>query len=198
MTVGGWIVVGALGAVVAWLGLALVGAVRELADLRARVAALEEPPGDEHVRLADGLPVGAPSPGWSVVALDGRVHTSADHRGRRHLVLFADAECAACVELIPAVLGAAADAAVPPTVVIGRGVLPPAWADHADGARLTVGMERDGEVSHAFRTEISPHLFVIDEGGFVAAQGGPLSLGDVLTLIREAGPLRIVTGAIDG
>jgi hypothetical protein len=198
VTVGGWIAVGVLSALVIWLGFALMGAVRELADLRARVAALEAPPDRELVRLADGLPVGAPSPGWSVVAPDGRVHTSTEHRGRRHLVLFADADCAACIELLPTVVGAAADQVVPPTVVIGRGALPPAWTDHVDGVRVTVGTDRGGEVSRAFRTEISPHLFVIDEGGFVAAQGGPLSLGDVRTLIREAGELRIVTGAFDG
>lgn len=198
MTAWGWIAVGVLGAVVVWLGLAMVGAVRELADLRARVSALEAPPDADHLRLADGLPVGAPSPGWSVVGPDGAVHTSADHRGRRHLVLFADADCAACVELIPAVVGAAADRVVPPTVVIGRGAVPRAWTDHADGVRVNVGAERDGEVSLAFRTEISPHLFVIDESGFVAAQGGPLTLGDVEALVSGAGELRIVTGAIDG
>jgi hypothetical protein len=187
-----------MSALVIWVGFGLIGAVRAVTDLRARVAALEAPPDRELVRLADGLPVGAPSPGWSVVAPDGRVHASTENRGRRHLVLFADADCAACIELLPTVVGAAADQVVPPTVVIGRGALPPAWTDHVDGVRVTVGTDRGGEVSRAFRTEISPHLFVIDEGGFVAAQGGPLSLGDVRTLIREAGELRIVTGAFDG
>lgn len=197
MSAWGWVVLGLVCGVLAWLALALTGAVREVRDLRARVEALESSSEATDVRLADGLPVGSPSPGWSVTAPDGSTVTSAGWRGRRHLVLFADAGCVACVELLPEVVGAAADALVPPTVVIGRGPAPPAWVEHADGVRVVVGVEDDGAVSRAFRTEISPHVFVVDEGGFIVAQGGSVTLEDVHALVREAGSLTIVAGSSD-
>jgi hypothetical protein len=193
----GWVAMGLLAAVVLWLAFALAGAVRELAALRGRVEALEDETGPVH--LADGLPVGAAAPSWQLASRDGAAVSSSAMRGKRHLVLFADAECRACDALVPEVIEAAASDRLVPVAIVGRGTAsatPAAWVP-VDG-RVIVGVEQGVEVSEAFRTEVSPHAFVIDEGGFVAAQGGPLTLDDVRALIADADGLRIVTGAADG
>ena len=197
MTVWGWVAIGVLAAVVLWLAFALAGAVRELAALRGRVAALEDETGPVH--LADGLPVGAAAPSWRLTERGGAGVSSSAMRGTRHLVLFADADCRACDALVPEVVGAASSDRLLPTVIVGRGAAsatPAAWVSQA--GRVIVGVEQGVEVSEAFGTEVSPHAFVIDEGGFVAAQGGPLTLDDVQALIADADGLRIVTGAADG
>jgi len=202
----GWVVVALLSVAVVWLGLALAGAVRELAALRERVSALEGSgaaaagagTGSGPVHLASGLPVGAPTPAWEMTTPDGETATSATFTGRRHLVVFADADCRACDELVPAVLRAAVDGQLPPLAVIGRGepsATPPAW--RSASARVAVGCERDGAVATAFRVDVSPHLFVIDEGGFVVAQGGADDLDGVRALLREGEGIRIVSGATD-
>ncbi|HVD71262.1 MAG TPA: hypothetical protein VNG34_10450 [Actinomycetota bacterium] len=197
MNAWGWVAMGLLAAVVLWLAFALAGAVRELAALRGRVEALEDETGPVH--LADGLPVGAAAPSWQLASRDGAAVSSSAMRGKRHLVLFADAECRACDALVPEVIEAAASDRLVPVAIVGRGTAsatPAAWVP-VDG-RVIVGVEQGVEVSEAFRTEVSPHAFVVDEGGFVAAQGGPLTLDDVRALIADADGLRIVTGAADG
>jgi hypothetical protein len=161
------------------------------------VEALEDETGPVH--LADGLPVGAAAPSWQLASRDGAAVSSSAMRGKRHLVLFADAECRACDALVPEVIEAAASDRLVPVAIVGRGTAsatPAAWVP-VDG-RVIVGVEQGVEVSEAFRTEVSPHAFVVDEGGFVAAQGGPLTLDDVRALIADADGLRIVTGAADG
>ena len=151
------------------------------------------------MHLADGLPVGAVAPSWQLTERDGVVASSSAMRGKRHLVLFADADCRACDALVPEVIDAASSDRLIPVVIVGRGVAgatPAAWVSRPE--RVVVGVEQGLEVSEAFRTEVSPHAFVIDEGGFVAAQGGPLTLDDVQALSDDAEGLRIVTGAADG
>ena len=133
MNVWGWVTIGFLAAVVLWLAFALVGAVRELSALRGRVAALEEETGPVH--LADGLPVGATAPSWQITERGGSAASSSAMRGRRHLVLFADADCRACDALVPEVIDAASNDRLIPTVVVGRGeasATPAAWVPHAD------------------------------------------------------------------
>jgi hypothetical protein len=198
VNVWGWIAIGVLAAGVLWLGFALAGAVRELSVVRERVSALEDETGPVH--LADGLPVGAAAPSWRLTARGGGAEVPSETmRGVRHVVLFADADCRACDALVPEVIEAASSDQLVPVVIVGRGEVsatPATWEPRA--GRVLVGVERGVEVSEAFRTEVSPHAFVIDEGGFVAAQGGPLTLDDVRALIADAEGVRIVTGAADG
>jgi hypothetical protein len=198
MTPFGWFVLVALLAVLAWLGFALVGVVRELAALRERLESLEG--AANPVRLDGGLPVGAAAPAWSITTPDGATATSSAFAGRRHLLVFADADCRACDELLPAVVGAAAAGAVPPVAVIGRGrpdQTPSAWVGD-DRATVTTGAEVGREVSDAFGVQVSPHAFVIDEGGAVVAQGAASSLADVVALVRDAHGIRIVSETVDG
>ena len=198
MTLAGWAVVAVLASVIVWLGLALIGAVRELAALRARVDALEG--SDAPVHLDGGLAVGAAAPAWSISTPEGDAATSAQLRGRRHLLVFADADCRACDDLVPAVVRAAAAGTLPVVAVVGRGrpeATPAAWRADASG-RVLAGVEHDRDVSDAFGVEVSPHVFVIDEGGFVVGRSGATTFDEVRSLSRGAHGIRIIPEALDG
>jgi hypothetical protein len=170
VTVLGWVAVAVLGAAIVWLGLALMGAVRELEALRGRLDLLER----GTVHLADGLPVGSPAPPWEIVTREGVVVSSATFEGRRHVLVFADAGCGACDDLVPAVVRATDVGSLPPSVVLDR-------ADAgADGAAT------------AFNIEAVPHVVVVDEGGFIVAQGAAAGLDDVRALIEDAAGIRVV------
>jgi hypothetical protein len=191
-----WLAIAVLGLLVLWLGLALAGAVRELSTLRERVDALEV---GGPVHLGSGLPLGAPAPGWEVRTPEGDLRTSSAFAGTRHLLLFADADCAACDDVVPGVVSAAASGALPPVAVIGRGdaIATPATWRSAD-PRVIVGAEQGDDATAAYGVETSPHAFVVDEAGFVVAQGGAVSLEDVRALVRGADGIRIVPGGDDG
>jgi Redoxin len=196
-----WIAVAVLGALALWLGLALAGAVHELAALRVRLDALELRAGaPDH--LASGLPPGAPAPTWEAVGADGSPVSSALLAGRRHLVVFADADCAGCHELVPSVVDAAAHGALLPTAVIANTPLdaaPTGWRTPPGTGRLVVvGSERDRAVSDRFLVDLTPTVFVIDEDGAVVARGTPTSLEETHELVRSVDGVRIVAGAGDG
>jgi hypothetical protein len=194
MSAPAWVAVGTLVGMVVWLGLALVGAVRELGALRGRLDALEAAAaGAPATRLATGLAVGAPAPAWTIATPGGGVASSSSFEGRRHLLVFADATCRACDDLVPAVIAAASLGTVPPLAVIGRGdaaSTPGPW--RAADVRVRIGSERGDEVSEAYGVDVSPFVFVVDEGGSVVARGGAATLDDVLALVREAEGVRIV------
>ena len=186
-----WVAVGTLAVVVVWLGLALVGAVRELGTLRGRVDALEAADAPT-THLGTGLAVGAPAPAWTIATPGGGLASSSAFEGRRHLLVFADATCRACDDLVPAVIAAASRGTVPPLAVIGRGDVSTSGTWRAADVRVRIGSERGDEVSEAYGVEVSPSVFVIDEGGSVVARGGAVTLDDVLGLVREAEGVRIV------
>jgi hypothetical protein len=182
-----WLVLSVLVVAVVWLGFAMAGLLREVTALREEIQALTSAP----IHLAGGLAVGTRVPAWAL----GDV-SSASMAGQRHLIVFADADCATCHELVPPLVDAAAAGAVPPTVIVGRDGrdLPPSWR----GPQVLAGVERDRAISDAFEVEISPHLFLIDEGGAVVAQGGATTLEDAEALVRSADGIRIVPGAAGG
>jgi hypothetical protein len=190
MTLAGWLIVAALATVVAWLGLALIGVVREQSALRARVEGLES--ASTPTRLDAGLAVGRRAPDWSIAAPSGDVVTSSSVAGERHLLVFADADCSACESLVPNVVQASAEGILPPVVIIGRGnaaATPSSWRN------ATSGVERDGEVSAAFDVDVSPHVFVVDDGGVVVAQGVVVDLHDVEVLVAAGRGITIVDDA---
>jgi hypothetical protein len=191
MTFVGWIVVALFFAMVLWLGFAMIALVRTQAGLRARIEDLEA--SIAPVRIAGGLPVGGTAPDWVITTDDGGSLAASSLAGTRHVLVFADATCAACDEVVPAAIQAAADGDVPPVIVIGRDgdELPASWS----GPRT--GVEHGDEVSDAFRVEVSPHIFVIDEGGAIVAQGGAASLEDVEALVREGRGIQVLPGADD-
>lgn len=190
MTAVGWIAIGVLVLAVGWLGLALVGLVREQAALRARVDHLEAaaPP----LHLDSGLAVGRRAPTWSITTPSGEVVTSASLAGRRHVLVFADADCRACDGLVPGVVRASTQGALPPVVIVGRGdaaSMPASWR------AATAGVEHDDEMSVAFDVEVTPHVFVVDDGGAVVAQGGAVDLRDVEELVTAGSEITIVRDA---
>jgi len=188
VSVFGWIVVVALAASVAWLALALAGAARELGALRERLDAVEAAATPRRV-----IRVGEAAPGWRIATADGEVVSSSTFAARRHLLLFADAGCRACDDLVPDVVGAARSGALPPVAVVGRGdasATPAAWRS-AD-VRVRVGTERSDEVTAAFGVDVTPTVVVVDDGGAVVARGAVGSMDEVRALVREADGVRIV------
>ena len=192
MSAPAWIAAGVLLVAVIWLGLALIGGVREIAELRARVDTLEAS-GAAPSHLGGGLAVGTLAPVWSIATPGGGVASSSAFAGRRHLLVFADATCRACDDVVPELVDAAGRGTVPPLAVIGRGdaeATPAPW--RAADVRVRIGSERGDEVSQAFGVDVSPFVFVVDEGGAVVARSGVTTLDDVLRLVREAEGVRIV------
>ncbi len=193
MSLLGWVVVALLFALVLWLGFALIALVRTQAGLRARIEDLEA--AIAPIRLEGGLPIGRTAPGWQITTSEGGSLAAASLAGTRHILLFADTSCGACDEVVPAAVDAAANGLLPPVVVIVRedgAPMPSSW----EGPRT--GVEHGDEVSEAFRVEVSPHLFVIDEGGAIVAQGGAGTLSDVESLVREARGLQVLPETDDG
>jgi hypothetical protein len=193
MSVAGWIAVALLFALVLWLGFAMVALIRTQAGLRARIEDLEASIGP--IRLEGGLPVGRTVPDWRIATADGGSLGAAALAGTRHVLLFADTTCRACDEVVPAAVAAAAGGVLPPVVVIAHeedADMPASWV----GPRT--GVEHAGEVSAAFHVDVSPHLFVIDEGGAIVAQGGAASLADVEALVREGRGIQVLPEAGDG
>jgi hypothetical protein len=193
MSLVGWAVVAVLFVVVLWLGFALIALIRTQAGLRARIEDLESTIAP--IRLEGGLPVGRTAPDWEIATVDGGSLAAASLTGTRHILLFADTSCRACDDVVPAAVAAAEEGALPPVVVVareGNAMMPASWA-----GRWT-GVEPGDEVSEAFRVEVSPHLFVIDEGGAIVAQGGAASIDDVEALVREAAGIQVLPGGSDG
>jgi hypothetical protein len=197
-----------LGVAVLFLALVLAAAVRRMDALRVEVAGLTErlDPADgvEHgpVHPPSGLPVGAVAPAIEAERVDGGLWSSSAWGGRRHVVAFADPGCLACEELVPALLAGAVAGTVPGTVVVGAadpsawpsGWAPPAGADD----RVVVLADLDGEVAAAFDSGFTPHVFVVDEGGAVTAQGPADTLDAVRALVRGSDGIRIVRPGASG
>ena len=188
MSVYAWLAMSVLATAVVLIALALVGAVRELQELRARIDALgtRDAPRRE-------LPVGAPVPVWRIATADGEVVSSSTFDARRHVLLFADAACRACDDLVPEVVRLAGAGSIPPVAVIGQGdaaSTPASW--RVADVRVRVGAERGDEVSAAFGVDITPTAVVVDEGGAVVARGPVATMDAVRGLLRQADGVRIV------
>lgn len=193
MSLIGWIAVAMLFAFVLWLGFALIALVRTQAGLRARIEDLEA--SIAPIRLEGGLPVGRSAPDWAIATADGGSLAAASLAGTRHVLLFADTSCGACDDLVPAAVEASTNGSLPPVVVIAREddtPMPASWA-----GRWT-GVEQGDDVSEAFRVEVSPHVFVIDEGGAIVAQGGAATLADLEGLVRESRGIQVLPESGDG
>jgi hypothetical protein len=194
MSLIGWIVVALLFAFVLWLGFAMIALIRTQAGLRARIEDLEA--AITPIRLEGGLAVGRSVPDWEIATADGGTVAAASLAGTRHVLVFADTACRACDDLVPAVVEASMSGMLPPVVVVGREddptAMPASWA-----GRWT-GVERGDEVSEAFKVEVSPHVFVVDEGGAIVAQGGAATLADVEALVREGQGIQVLPEAGDG
>ena len=174
-----------LAGVVIWLLLALAGAARTIAELRAA---------DEgEVRhLSAGIAPGSQAPNFVADEVGGGVFDAQALSGMRHLLVFADPGCAACATLVPGILEEARERRFPSAVLVSRGDLhahPASWRD-ADRAWLV--SERGTEVSDAFGVDVTPTAFVVDEGGAVVARGLVQTVPEVAELVAEGEGMRIV------
>lgn len=184
MTVLPWVLVAVLVMIVACLLLALSGATRTIASLRAGDEAGSEPPMHH---LSSGLPAGTRAP-----AIDGLGH---DLTGSRHLVTFVDPDCAACDSLVPALIYAAGERQVPQTVLVSRGTPaehPAAWLD--TGPRAQLLMETASVVTDAYGVDVTPTSFLVDEGGIIVAGGPTGTIEDVVTLVEDVEGVRVAPG----
>ncbi len=175
-----WAAVGVLLLAVVFLGLVLAGALRQLEELRRRA---EGWPQDGVERIDEGLPVGAHAPAFQGTRLDGVGFSSADLAGREHLVILAHPGCRSCEELIDDI--AARGAPLPAIVVSDAPAEQHGLVWRSLNGRASVVLEREGRVASAFRTEISPHAFVVDRTGRIAAQGVATTVEDLERLVAE-------------
>ena len=178
-----WIAVVALSAAVVFLVLALAGAARTVASLRRTLdrsdaEAVTDPPA--------GLPVGSVAPPIEGLGLGGTPASAATMSGRRHLVVFADPGCAACETLIPSLLAGVDQT---PVVLIGRSET--GWPAPWSSPEILV-FDPDERIAHAYEVGFTPHVFVVDEGGSIAAQGAADSIEMVQRLLREADSIQII------
>jgi AhpC/TSA family len=194
-----WIAVVVLALGVGFLGLVLAGAVRRLDELRREVEELRRAPAipPDLVHPGGGLPVGSAAPSFDATLEGGGTFSSSDLRGSPHLVVFADPTCEACDALVPELLAAATAAEIPPTLVVGASgaAWPAGWAPGQD-TQDRVGVVRDdgGRIARAFASELSPHVFVVDAGGSITAQGPAGTLADVRELLRDAEGIEVIAG----
>jgi hypothetical protein len=197
-----WIAVGVLAVALVFLSFVLAAMVGRLDALRAEVATLSERfdpmdgTGEPLVHPASGLSVGTVVPTIEAERLDGGRWSSSTWEGSRHVVAFADPGCLACDDLVPALVAGAVAGDVPRTVVVGAaapGAWPVAWRPPPGAEERVVVLEdADASVAAAFDSGFTPHVFVVDEGGAVTAQGPADSLDAVRALVRDAEGIRIV------
>jgi hypothetical protein len=193
------IAVGVLAVALVFVALVLAGVVRSMAELGRRVTALEEDATWPH-RLAGGLSIGAPAPSLDLETVDGGRFRSVALSGRSHVIALADPGCEACEDLVPELLSAAAAERVPPVVAIaGSSRVPDGWFPPVGATGIAVvGLDPDGTAAEAFGSGFTPHVFIVDAGGSIAAHGPASSLADVGRLIRDADGIGIVAqGAAD-
>jgi hypothetical protein len=173
-----WIAVAVLSSAVIFLLLALSGATRTVASLKR---SLDGNGADDVIRLRSGLAVGTEAP---VIK-----SASAVMSGRRHLVVFADPDCSACEMLIPPLLTSAGHI---PVLLVGRSEngWPERWLPAAGGD--VVVFDPDEHIADAYAVGFTPHVFVVDEGGSISAQGPADSVEMVERLVREGAGIKII------
>jgi hypothetical protein len=186
LTVVLWISVAVLAAAVIFLGLALIGATRTVERLRRD---LDDQAGTDLVHHKTGLSVGSPTPPLAGVDASGRPTDTSALSGRRHMVVFAEPGCRACEALVPELLRGEAHM---PLALVGHSTVgwPEAWRPSA--AEVQIVFDPEETIGDAFAVGFTPWIFVVDEGGSVAAQGSAETIDAVWALMREAATLRIV------
>jgi hypothetical protein len=178
-------------AAVVFLGLALAGLVRTVDGLHRRLATLEASAPVHDVPT--GLSVGAAAPSFEARTPLGTSFRSAALAGRRHVVAFADPGCEACEHLVPDLLSGAEAGELPPCVVLIAGTDAGVWTGPAGAEdRAILVLDPEAVVADAFGSAFTPHAFVIDEGGSVAAHGPAEDVTAVRGLLRQAEGVRIV------
>lgn len=100
------------------------------------------------------------------------------------IVLFLDARCSACADLVAAIEeGHVAELSAPLIVV----------SDEVEAARrlrrsadATVLVDAERSIANVFKNTISPHVFVVDEYGVVVATGTPNRWNELESLVATS------------
>jgi len=169
------------------LACVLAATLRALDRLRADVAALGVASHDAFDIAADAIPIGAPAPAFAATAADGEPYSSTDLDGTLRLVAFARPGCPPCEDLVPALLRDAEAGALPPAVVVSRGSPadhPGAW--RAGGRRAHLVLEDGDRVTQAYRSAVTPFVFVLTADDRVGARGIATNVDDVRALVDAA------------
>jgi hypothetical protein len=134
----------------------------------------------------EGLPLGAPAPGFELAGLDGATHSLASLRtaGQPVLLVFSDSACGPCVSLAPEVGRWQRDHARELTIAVierdrdGRGPLGP------DGhGRSLVLFEPASEVADLYGAQGSPAAVLVARDGTIASTvaAGALQIEDLVS-----------------
>lgn len=117
-----------------------------------------------------GLPVGAPAPEFQLTNQAGSLSTlgALRARGKPVLLIFSDADCAACMALMPAVARWEQERAAALTIaVIGRGDGAAASAKAQQVSNILV--QDDSEVAEAYRVYVTPAAVLVSASGAIAS-----------------------------
>lgn len=187
------IVAGILGLLVAqwWF---LFHLMRQNGRLLVRLEALEEAVASGGSSLAspngsvtgpgEGLPVGAPAPGFELPELGGGTLSLASLRasGKPVLLLFTDPECGPCATLLPEV-GRWQRAEHLEIALISRGDPGENRDQVAEHGLTNVGLQEDWEVSEAYGVWGTPSAALVDPDGAI---GSVVVAGtdDIQSLVR--------------
>ncbi|MCW5852326.1 MAG: TlpA family protein disulfide reductase [Anaerolineae bacterium] len=126
--------------------------------------------GEKHSRInRDGLPAGAPAPGFRLPRLDGGELALDEYRGQRVLLVFSDPECGPCNALAPRLERLHRSRRDLRVLMVSRGDPAANQAKAAQyGLTFPVVLQRHWETSRAYGMFVTPIGYLIDEQGVIA------------------------------
>ncbi len=179
-----WCVLAALLALMVAGWLVLLGVVRALDDIQGRNAPYPR-------ILQQGLDVGSIAPAFNGSTVDGGSFSSENIGGGSMLLVFVHPGCAPCEVLVPQVFMVFAAFQLPgTTVLVSRGRpedQPHGWRRslRANGAELEIVLEKEDEISKAFRVDARPFAYLIGRDRKIDAARVINDANEVLALIRK-------------
>ena len=186
MIVALWIGLGVCAAGLVFLGLVVAGQLRAMDDLRRRVEHSSDAGAIDAGVL--GLSIGATAPAFEGRRRDGSRFASESLAGRRHLVVVADPDCAACATLVPELVRGPP---APAVIVVDGADIPAGWETEPRGR---VEVVRSPGVAALFGADVRPALFVVDESGGVVGRGVASTGAEAAAIVDEAAGTRIGVG----
>ena len=136
-------------------------------------------------RTAGGLAVGSRVPEFVVTDSEGAEVTDDEFRSNgTHVVLFIGARCPACATLVADLEAGTAPTFEVPVIVVSDS------REQSQRLRPSVGLRiietGTDRLGRALQNDRTPHAFVIDEEGRIAAVGSPNGWRELASLLEEA------------
>jgi len=155
--------------VVLLLGFLLLGALRALGFLSWRLEQLEATAPKRLGR--DGLKVGAKAPDFRLPNAAGSEQALSDFAGHRVLLVFTQAGCGPCHDIIPE-LNRISDRGEHQVIVVNNGALHDLPGLAVDGiAKFPVLIQEHFSQSKLYQVFATPFAFLIDELGVIVSKG---------------------------